>query len=393
VHNAFDDWWWNYIDCGAWNVKAQRAQMGQDPTTGYLYCTYQVYDCDTMAISAGGWPSGEVYVSVSTDGGFNWAVGTNVTETITTNNAAPRQCLSEICPTMADLVDGEIHILYCMDKDAGCVIQTEGTWTLNDMIYHRVPVELIPTTPLVEQNVPFHVDLAAIYDFYVELTPMGPTSFPASGGVLDYHLEGGNCGFLFTPVDIWSEVMIPPDGETITTLGPIEDFPMNPGWSANRDRQLTVPANAPEGNYILYAFIGDYDPDQPTIYAVDQIFFDKSGTLDVGGGMVFKDVGESFFDLLTINPQDKPISPVLYPNSPNPFNQSTTFFFDLPQAARVELRIYNLQGQLVAMLADGNRKAGIHEVTFNARHCASGIYLYRFTSGDNVTSGKMILLK
>ena len=372
VHNAFDDWWWNYIDCGAWNVKAQRAQMGQDPSTGYLYCTYQVYDCDTMAISAGGWPSGEVYVSVSTDGGTNWAMGTNVTETVTSNNAAPGQCLSEISPAMADLVDGECHILYCLDKDAGFVVQTEGTWTLNDMIYHRVPVDLIPITPLVEQNVPFHVYMAYYQNFYVELTPMGPTSFPAAGGVLDYNLEGGNNGW-FNYVDIWAEVMIPPSGETITVMGPIEDFFANPHWSANRDRQLTVPGNAPEGNYILYAYIGDYDPDLPTIYAVDQIFFDKSGTLDAAGSSTFEDVGESFIDLLSKNPQDKPKSPVLYPNSPNPFNLSTTFSFDLPKATQVELKVYNLQGQLVAMLVDGMRNAGTHDVTFDASHLASGI--------------------
>lgn len=397
VHNAFDDWWWNYVDCGAWNVKAQRAQMGQDPSTGYLYCTYQVYDCDTMAISAGGWPSGEVYVSVSTDGGANWAVGTNVTETVTPNSADPGQCLSEISPAMADLVDGDIHILYCLDKDAGFVVQTEGTWTLNDMIYHRVPVDLIPTTPLVEQNVPFHVELAAIYDFYVELTPFSPTSFPAAGGVLDYNLEGGNSGFLFTPVDIWAEVMIPPSGEAITVMGPIEDFPMNPGWSANRDRQLTVPGNAPEGNYILYAYIGDYDPGLPTIYVVDRIFFDKSGTLDAAGGSTFEDVGESFIDLLSMDVQDVRVSPKLYQNTPNPFNPTTTLSFSLSIESNVNLSIYDISGRLVKTLIDKRLTAGDYDFSFDVTQgnssLASGVYIYRLNAGEFGDCGKMVLLK
>ena len=163
VHNAFDDWDWNYVDCGAWNVKAQRPSLGEDPSTGYLYCMYQVYDCDTTALSAAGWPSGEIYMSVSTNGGEDWSVGINVTNTRTPQNAPPGECLSELTPTMAKLVDGTCHIEYVLDRDAGCVFQDEGTWTFNEVKYHSVPVELIPTTPLVPQwpepgSVPFHVD-------------------------------------------------------------------------------------------------------------------------------------------------------------------------------------------------------------------------------------------
>jgi len=165
IHYAFDDWTWNGTDCGAWNVKAQRPSLGQDPETGYLYCSYQVYDCDTLALSAAGWPSGEVYVSMSTDGGMNWSEGINVTNTITPENAPSGQCLSELCPTMCEDVDGTLHILYVLDRDAGCVISNppEGGWTLNDVVYQSIPVDLIPSTPLVPQwpeegAYPFHVE-------------------------------------------------------------------------------------------------------------------------------------------------------------------------------------------------------------------------------------------
>ncbi|TKJ40855.1 hypothetical protein CEE37_07795 [candidate division LCP-89 bacterium B3_LCP] len=157
IHDAFVDWDWNNVDCGAWNVKAQKPSLGQDPTTGYLYCTYQVFDVDTLALSQPGFPSGEIYISVSTDGGQNWAVGTNITNTITPTDAHPGDCLSEGWLSMAKKVDGECHIQYILDRDAGNVTQTEGTWTLNDVIYHNVPVGLISTTPLVPQDIPFHV--------------------------------------------------------------------------------------------------------------------------------------------------------------------------------------------------------------------------------------------
>lgn len=148
-------WYLNYAP-GAWQRNVQRPSLGQDPATGYLYCMYQQYDSST--VSAAGYPSGEVYVSVSTDGGHNWSVGTNVTQTVSPMNALPGQCYSEVCPTIAKLADGECHIMYVLDRDAGNVIQGEGLWTLNEVKYHSVPVDLIPTTPLMPQDIPFHVE-------------------------------------------------------------------------------------------------------------------------------------------------------------------------------------------------------------------------------------------
>jgi len=151
IHYAFDDWDWNYVDCGGWNVKAQRPSLGLDPETGYLYCSYQVYDCDTTALSAGGFPSSDVYISMSQDGGMNWSQGINITNTVTPNAAPAGQCWSELYPTMAEKVDGTCHILYVMDRDAGSIVQTEGSWTLNEVKYHSVSVDDIPSTPLVPQ--------------------------------------------------------------------------------------------------------------------------------------------------------------------------------------------------------------------------------------------------
>ncbi len=154
IANAFDPD--SFVDCGGWNFRGQRPSLGQDPETGYLYCMYQEFDVDSTAISLGGWPSGEVKISVSTDNGATWSVGTNITNTVTPENAPPGECLSEAYPSMAEVVDGNCHVLYVLDLDAGAFLQTEGTITLNPIIYHKVPVDLIPTSPTVE-NLTFHV--------------------------------------------------------------------------------------------------------------------------------------------------------------------------------------------------------------------------------------------
>lgn len=80
-------------------------------------------------------------------------------------------------------------------------------------------------------------------------------------------------------------------------------------------------------------------------------------------------------------------------NAPNPFNPTTSIRFALPSAGATTLTIFNIAGQRVATLVDGPLSAGFHTITWDARDYASGVYLYRLTSGDHSESRKMILLK
>jgi len=390
VHNAFDDWWWNFIDCGAWNRKAQRPMMGQDPSTGYLYCMYQVYDVDTTAISAGGFPSGEIYVSVSTDGGMNWAQGTNITQTVTAPSAPAGSCLSEITPSMAKTVDGNCHILYVLDKDAGCVVQTEGTWTLNQIIYHKVPVSMIPTTPLVQQNVPFHVESPGVPDVAVTLTPVGtPIQVPAAGGMFDFNIAVTNNEATPQNLDIWTDVTLP----NSSMYGPIINLNTTlPGgpWTGDRDRDQAVPEAAPTGTYSYNAYVGIYPG---VIWAQDSFPFEK---LAVGDGTPvsgWENSGESFDAWTVQTPEEIPTTFAVVGIYPNPFNPTTNFSFSIPEAEHVTLKVFNLQGQLVETLVDGMRDAGSHNVTFDASALTSGIYLYQLTAGADIASGKMVLVK
>jgi hypothetical protein len=88
-----------------------------------------------------------------------------------------------------------------------------------------------------------------------------------------------------------------------------------------------------------------------------------------------------------------PASYALLQNYPNPFNPSTTIRYDVPERARVHLAIYNVLGQLVLTLADGQLEAGAHRATFDARRLATGVYIYRMTAGSFTAVRKMLLLK
>ncbi len=81
-------------------------------------------------------------------------------------------------------------------------------------------------------------------------------------------------------------------------------------------------------------------------------------------------------------------------NYPNPFNPATQISFTLAQASKVSLEVYDLLGQRVAMLINGeNRAAGRYESTFNASNLASGVYFYRLTAGEKVATMKMMLVR
>jgi hypothetical protein len=70
---------------------------------------------------------------------------------------------------------------------------------------------------------------------------------------------------------------------------------------------------------------------------------------------------------------------------PNPFNPSTTIRFDLPQAAKVRLAVYDMLGREVAVLADEERPAGQHSMRFDAGKLSSGMYIFRLQAGDAST--------
>ena len=109
-------------------------------------------------------------------------------------------------------------------------------------------------------------------------------------------------------------------------------------------------------------------------------------------------------DTLMINPGHSPVGVIkgdltaptsfeLNQNFPNPFNPETTIKYSLPQSGDVAMIIYNLLGQEVAKLVSEIQQGGYHSVTWNASNVSSGIYFYRLTSGDFVSTKKMVLLK
>ena len=80
-------------------------------------------------------------------------------------------------------------------------------------------------------------------------------------------------------------------------------------------------------------------------------------------------------------------------NFPNPFNPQTNIYWSMHGLGKVAIEIYNVQGQFVAILFDGQKGLGNHEIIWDATTYPSGIYFYRLTMGETVLQKKMILLR
>lgn len=80
-------------------------------------------------------------------------------------------------------------------------------------------------------------------------------------------------------------------------------------------------------------------------------------------------------------------------NYPNPFNPATTISYQLPVRSQVDLRVFDLLGREVATLVKGQVEAGYHQVPFNGSHLASGMYIYRLQTGNQIFTKKLTLIK
>jgi hypothetical protein len=88
----------------------------------------------------------------------------------------------------------------------------------------------------------------------------------------------------------------------------------------------------------------------------------------------------------------------LLQNYPNPFNPQTLLTFYLPEAERVKLSVYSLDGKHICTLLDEDFTVGVHEITWDGRDgqgrlLSSGVYFYRLTAGTYTESRQMVMIR
>ncbi len=121
----------------------------------------------------------------------------------------------------------------------------------------------------------------------------------------------------------------------------------------------------------------DLDGDELAVTAIDQ-----------DGRQVDRFVIQKFTDVALEPGPLMPLQVALEPNYPNPFAGTTTIRYDVPDAMRVRLEVYDLLGHRLATLVDRHQRPGRYTVTYDAERLASGTYLYRLTAGETALTGR-----
>ena len=178
---------------------------------------------------------------------------------------------------------------------------------------------------------------------------------------------------------------------------------------AGRSESLAIQMHAEGiGNEILALFSSCDDPASQLLAVMDENGYGhESETLsyDLEEGEEywvlagFTETGHSqeyslSFEWTTaVNKNLLPLSFTLQSVSPNPFNPVTHIRWLQPMAGEVQLRVWNLGGQLVDVIRPGTFAAGEHQLAWDGSTRASGLYFYRLEAPGGAATGRMLLLK
>jgi len=219
---------------------------------------------------------------------------------------------------------------------------------------------------------------------------------------------------------IGGQLLVQSDGFVFTadTTGDCQTLTMIPDWDANRDPYFHAgygfAALKVRAGYLTLARIDTNGQEvQPpgVLYETDGTSYivDADVTITDDGRVVcvwseYSDWSEgprvlkiawvdweTYLDV----PMQQPEAPVDFALTafPNPFNANVTIRYALPSADEVALRVFDLQGRLVAILLDERASAGSHSLNWSPEGLASGVYFAQLTTSQSVRNSKLLYLE
>ncbi len=270
---------------------------------------------------------------------------------------------------------------------------------------------LLPGSPCIDAGDPnspldpdsTRADMGAYYfnqsgvqgNLSLDLEPVNPPIvIPASGGSFDFTVDISCDPTGYAYFDGWTNLILP-DGQVISPLMLRQDRYIGAGETMHFDMELYVSMWAMPGMYEFVGNVGEY-PD--SVYAFDSFTFEKleaDGAVPEGatayGVLSGWDEPETF-DLPVLEKAALPRR-LEIASAPNPFNPETRLRFSLPEAGEVVLTVYDVSGRAAAILLDRRMDSGWHEVSFDAGHLSSGIYLAVLKSGNSTAVERLLLVK
>ena len=160
---------------------------------------------------------------------------------------------------------------------------------------------------------------------------------------------------------------------------------VNGGWLTNYNLEYSYDVN---GNCI---YASAFDRDWLPIYYNLYLWYNNNSNLMSFNAKTVEVQYQTITEIKTEN--EILINFSLYQNYPNPFNPETVIRFALPEAGYVKGVVYDILGREVTTLLNGEMNSGNHEIMFDAKGIASGVYVFRLEAGKYSSAIKMIVNK
>ena len=167
----------------------------------------------------------------------------------------------------------------------------------------------------------------------------------------------------------------------------------NYGFEIEREAHLNPTGGRNNGEWETIGFVeGNGNSNSPKYYNYLDSDIGESGKYYYRLKQIDNDGTYEYSDITEVD-VGTPDNFYLSQNYPNPFNPATKIDFTLPKKQIVTLRVYNILGEMVQEIINGEKPAGSYSVTFNASNLPSGVYIYRLETQDFAQNRKMTLLK
>ena len=167
---------------------------------------------------------------------------------------------------------------------------------------------------------------------------------------------------------------------------------VGPGWEMTD----VIDASSPSSEWLHREVTGTVP--EGTIWVWAGVEYYQASNAD--NGSVYTDMLEmDVSDVVSVDlDADLPGEFKLLGNFPNPFNPVTKLRFDIDYRSNVIVTIYNILGNEITTLQNGEMNPGRYSMTWNAtndqgKNMPTGMYLYKVTSDSRVLTGKMLLMK
>ena len=147
--------------------------------------------------------------------------------------------------------------------------------------------------------------------------------------------------------------------------------------------------NVPGDVTLSWTMTGDIDSDLHLVVKGEAYNLKELASIDVPSNLLDQMV-VVMGDLSSyLGPQEFSLSNAY----PNPFNPTTTLDLSLVESGHVSIKVYNVVGQVVATLSNGQMNAGYHSIAWDASNLSSGMYFIKVNAGTDVAVQKVMLMK